>query len=793
MDNIYKAVQLTIDSQNLALSKTPTHVYIANQYVDTNDTPLITAPFIIQKALENGTGVVDIVSSTIGSIYEVRLLCDAEVLISGYFYMPPMNVNFSELELYTSYPPRTPPVVNEFWQKTENFILEKTNTLLNFVQVFNSLSSMRLSLGYLEELATTKKSNLVSAINEVYKRYEGVGDLYEKNVEAGAGANGWIDKLIALSNGRTQFDKNNDIISVKDFGAVCDGVTDDRVAINNAAAEAAAKKATLLVNGMCYVANTVSIPDNVTVIGTGHNSGITSDKIGITVRAYDNVTFKDMAILNTSSFRVSVASDDVNAPMFINCKINARITCANKTLNNNLRGMRVFKSIIDCDFGSDYDGVQQYDVFANYGLQSPLWIYNQINVANIHRLWKITQGTGEPIGTKTGITNVTHAIIYHNRITGYGGKQVIDAFNSTSILVFAKNYLDLPDKAGLVGNKFTVVVENKTNLDARDSNDMGAALIVSDNTGAIACNFIGAQGNYGVTESGYTGNRKNNIKIINNDIKRIVNSVSTGTPFIDVRHCNDIFSDGNSFDVLCNPNTPAVRYLSNENLTIGNGDVYRGGYLEINTTKSDSSLIAFSGKSGNIKIGAVTISNFDAYSAIALNNLDADFVSINGLISRPVANPTQNCRGVSLSNTVRIDRLDIIRVDATHPTGGNVNPIIDSNALLNATITDCNWMPRFRGYVSALPTSGTYVRGDTLQQITPSSGKIQEWVCVTGNNTGGIWAMSKSLPYKTTTAARPALTSSDIGYMCFDTTLAAEGKPIWWTGSKWVDSTGTVV
>jgi hypothetical protein len=195
MDNIYKAVQLTVDSQNLALSKTPTHIYIANQYVDTNDTPLITAPFIIQKALENGAGVVDIVSSTIGSIYEVRLLCDAEVLISGYFYMPPMNAKFSELELYTSYPPRTPPVINEFWQKTENFILEKTNTLLNFVQVFNSLSSMRLSLGYLEELATTKKSNLVSAINEVYKRYEGVGDLYEKNVAAGTKSGALLSKV----------------------------------------------------------------------------------------------------------------------------------------------------------------------------------------------------------------------------------------------------------------------------------------------------------------------------------------------------------------------------------------------------------------------------------------------------------------------------------------------------------------------------------------------------------------------------------------------------------------------
>lgn len=237
MDNIYKAVQLTIDSQNLALSKTPTHVYIANQYVDTNDTPLITAPFIIQKALENGTGVVDIVSSTIGSIYEVRLLCDAEVLISGYFYMPPMNVNFSELELYTSYPPRTPPVVNEFWQKTENFILEKTNTLLNFVQVFNSLSSMRLSLGYLEELLTTKKSNLVSAINEVVSvkadkattlvgygisdaytkseidtNYGGVKTLYDKNVEAGAGVNGWTATLVKDISGETQQEINNSII-----------------------------------------------------------------------------------------------------------------------------------------------------------------------------------------------------------------------------------------------------------------------------------------------------------------------------------------------------------------------------------------------------------------------------------------------------------------------------------------------------------------------------------------------------------------------------------------------------
>lgn len=260
MDNIYKAVQLTIDSQNLALSKTPTHVYIANQYVDTNDTPLITAPFIIQKALENGTGVVDIVSSTIGSIYEVRLLCDAEVLISGYFYMPPMNVNFSELELYTSYPPRTPPVVNEFWQKTENFILEKTNTLLNFVQVFNAVSSMRLSLGYLEELLTTKKSNLVSAINEVYKKYEDVGSLYEKNVAAGAGANGWTTDLVG-ENGLTQKQINDGLSSVAAMLAIKNPRNGQRVYVKSYHAELNKGGGTFV-----YDNSKANINDNVSVI-----------------------------------------------------------------------------------------------------------------------------------------------------------------------------------------------------------------------------------------------------------------------------------------------------------------------------------------------------------------------------------------------------------------------------------------------------------------------------------------------------------------------------------------------
>jgi hypothetical protein len=42
------------------------------------------------------------------------------------------------------------------------------------------------------------------------------------------------------------------------------------------------------------------------------------------------------------------------------------------------------------------------------------------------------------------------------------------------------------------------------------------------------------------------------------------------------------------------------------------------------------------------------------------------------------------------------------------------------------------------------------------------------------------------------TSSRPAL-GSDIAAIYFDTTLAASGKPIWWTTAGWVDATGAAV
>lgn len=46
---------------------------------------------------------------------------------------------------------------------------------------------------------------------------------------------------------------------------------------------------------------------------------------------------------------------------------------------------------------------------------------------------------------------------------------------------------------------------------------------------------------------------------------------------------------------------------------------------------------------------------------------------------------------------------------------------------------------------------------------------------------------------KGTTAQRPTPGANDYGAVYLDTTLDADGKPIWWNGTAWVDATGAVV
>lgn len=94
---------------------------------------------------------------------------------------------------------------------------------------------------------------------------------------------------------------------------------------------------------------------------------------------------------------------------------------------------------------------------------------------------------------------------------------------------------------------------------------------------------------------------------------------------------------------------------------------------------------------------------------------------------------------------------------------------------------------------TAPPTTGTFDVGDKLINTTVNGvSPVTQWQCVVAG-TPGTWRAVGSFTGLGPTANRPTLTASDRAVMYFDTTLDADGKPIWWTGTAWVDATGAVV
>lgn len=85
---------------------------------------------------------------------------------------------------------------------------------------------------------------------------------------------------------------------------------------------------------------------------------------------------------------------------------------------------------------------------------------------------------------------------------------------------------------------------------------------------------------------------------------------------------------------------------------------------------------------------------------------------------------------------------------------------------------------------------------DENELVDPSYSLVTsdiEGVFCKGCLTDYIEASIRSRALRGLTVNRPALLSTDIGFLYFDNDLAADGHPIWWNGVAWVDSAGTVV
>ena len=120
---------------------------------------------------------------------------------------------------------------------------------------------------------------------------------------------------------------------------------------------------------------------------------------------------------------------------------------------------------------------------------------------------------------------------------------------------------------------------------------------------------------------------------------------------------------------------------------------------------------------------------------------------------------------------------------------GNQNPTLSPNDSCvfanyngNYICISINQLSNIRSYKNNIPnapsTNGACLYNEEIKKVVYSYNN--SWVDALGNN-----ALAK---YNGTTQQRPTEIKS--GFQYFDTTL---NKPIWWTGTKWVDATGADV
>lgn len=150
---------------------------------------------------------------------------------------------------------------------------------------------------------------------------------------------------------------------------------------------------------------------------------------------------------------------------------------------------------------------------------------------------------------------------------------------------------------------------------------------------------------------------------------------------------------------------------------------------------------------GNEIIGTATVA--DTGTAIQAYSITQLTLGENILSHCNIAYTVQNCTGVTIRNgEARGDLFGLTNLyDFTGSTGVRVRN-----------------MRCYVGVTTAVSAAGTATVWFNDDKVTTSA--------------------------KGTTAARPTLLASDVGFNYLDTTLDPDGKPIWWNGTAWFDATG---
>ena len=115
----------------------------------------------------------------------------------------------------------------DLYTKQGDLTVLETNSKTDLVSSINEVYLSKLDSTIVEDTYAKKGATLLEyGINDAYTKseidtnYGGVKTLYDKNVEAGAGANGWTDTLIAVSENVNQRQINDGLESIAQLAGI---------------------------------------------------------------------------------------------------------------------------------------------------------------------------------------------------------------------------------------------------------------------------------------------------------------------------------------------------------------------------------------------------------------------------------------------------------------------------------------------------------------------------------------------------------------------------------------------
>jgi hypothetical protein len=518
--------------------------------------------------------------------------------------------------------------------------------------------------------------------------------------------------------GRTVNDKLQEFVSVKDFGALGDGVTDDTVAVQ-AAVNAAPN---ILFPPGTYILNNVIVPANRSIFSQG----------GATVKLKPQAPLVFNPIFNVTGGNISfdrLVFDGNRANQPVNGFSDSWNTGPNGTGKSNRAGVYMDGtysglSVVNCEFTAFYAGSIATQNVSNIVIDKCYFHDSNLEAcflyasSGVHENAKVTSCAFKNLYSGDPVVEANCIVT-----TSYDG--VIVANNTADN--FARNFskLELCSRAIVTGNKmsnnriegFNCMQAQSGGVDITFSNNVArnvkrGLLISLGNFSQVSVlsNIFDTASSISGSPDGIAIENAEEVFVSGNLVKNVDRYAFY------VSNCRNTVLTNNVSSQTTNKNFPSIGFFTSSTTAAGN--VVISGHNSSGTQSSNDGIVAFF---GNGTIDNLVLVGNSLRGASAANS--------RGIYTN----------GASITFTTALVADNVLSSDCTiemyYTSASNV--VVRNNVVPRVT-NPAGVFHRALAAAAAAPTTGTYYQGDVVLHSAPVAGGNIGWVCTT-SGTPGTW------------------------------------------------------